>query len=173
MRRILAGLLWALLAAGLYVAYAAYSIGDLVDGFRKGDADQIAAHVDFPSVRAGLKEQITAAMMQSAMKEKDGGGLGTAFVAAFGPTMVGNMVDSMVTPSGLRTMMQNRAGDGDLTKRFDLSTFLDHLTIISPTQIKISDPKSAALRLAFQDLTWKLVEVRLSDDALRDAAAKK
>ena len=75
MRRVISVLL---ISAAAYVGFAAYSVWGLVSGIQQRDAVAISDHVDFPAVRASIKEQMTSALMaetmEQAKKNDDAGG---------------------------------------------------------------------------------------------------
>jgi hypothetical protein len=80
------------------------------------DADAVAAQVDFPALRASVKEQAFAAMGGKAGETAGGSDGGNPF-AAFGRKMamavVDPLVDAAVSPEGVATMVEHgRIGIG-------------------------------------------------------------
>lgn len=77
---------------------------------KSGNTDSIAALVDFPAVRTSIKDSLMAAVTKSAAESAKspsgsssiGAGLGLMFA---GP-MINSMVDGMVTPQGVSTMIK-------------------------------------------------------------------
>lgn len=74
------------------------------------DADAVAAQVDFPALRASVKEQAFAAMGGKAGETAGGTDGGNPF-AAFGRKMamavVDPLVDAAVSPEGVATMVEH------------------------------------------------------------------
>jgi len=71
-----------------------------------GDADKLQRLVDFPSVREGLKGQLSAMFMQSmqsdaGLRDNPFGGL----AALMAPAFINQAIDSYVTPEGISAMM--------------------------------------------------------------------
>lgn len=91
-----------------YVAAAPYlTVSNLKTGIVENDAELLSENIDFPVFRQNLKNRFSAAMMRNA-----GAAFGnnpfTAVASRFASTMVEEVVDSFVTPSGLAKLM---AGD--------------------------------------------------------------
>lgn len=71
-----------------------------------GDADAFSSHVDFPALRESLKAQIMALFgkkMASATGEQANGFAALGMMMAVG--LANSVIDTMVTPSGVMTMM--------------------------------------------------------------------
>lgn len=77
------------------------------DAAERGDGAALSQHVDFPAVRENLKTQINAMIM------KEAGNGENPEMAAAGAMLVnalaGPMIDAMVTPEALTSMMQGKA----------------------------------------------------------------
>lgn len=165
MRRLLASV--ALLGI-LYISNAAYSIYNFISALQTADHATISTHVDFPAVRASLKEQITFALMTNAGSKGDK--LSAGLVAAFGPTIIGNFIDTLVTPSGIAKLLENRdptspARTGS-PQQLDLRRFLESLSITGPTEFRVQAPEGSSVTATFKDWTWKITDLRLPRDAL-------
>ena len=71
----------------------------------KNDATQLAAYVDFPSVKESLKASVNAAMASKVASDKDTdpfSTIGTALAAA----LVNPMIDALVTPENLAMIVR-------------------------------------------------------------------
>src|SRR5687768_8827809 len=92
-------------AIGWYFGSPHYTMWQMKRAVENDDADALASYVDFPAVRDDLKGQLTAQMRAEASRRNDAvGGL----ALAFGPAVIGTMVDNIVTPAGVRTLLANR-----------------------------------------------------------------
>ncbi|MDE2578984.1 MAG: DUF2939 domain-containing protein [Hyphomicrobiales bacterium] len=174
MKRVVA-LLGVLIAA--WVGYAAYALNQFADGVRNGDAPQIAAHVDFPAVRASLKEQANAALLANVSRPGGdlGGRIAAGLAAALGPGVVNNLVDTLVTPAGFSELMQRDGAGGAPAapgEKIRADGFLRYASIVSPTQIRISDGKKPPLLFSFTGGTWKLTGVELPPDLIKQMLAR-
>lgn len=121
--------LFAWVGVGLLVVGVAYflspllSLRSLATAMRAGDAHELEKRVDFSSVRAGLKDQLKAAMLANMAKDdrlKDNPFAGLA--VAFGPAMVDSVVDASVTPAGIARLIEEgklRAKSGGAGARVD------------------------------------------------------
>lgn len=93
-----------LAAAGWFIASPYMALASIKSAAEAGDSATVAAHIDFPELRASIKDQIaqqaSAAMGGSA---KQGG-----FGAAMAVGMMGGLVDQYVTPEGLNTLLAQK-----------------------------------------------------------------
>ncbi|NIA55230.1 DUF2939 domain-containing protein [Massilia sp. TW-1] len=124
------------LAAATLLAIAATSAASpwwtlhrLQAAVARHDADAVAAQVDFPALRASVKEQAFAAMGGKA-GEAAGGRDGANPFAAFGRKMamavVDPLVDAAVSPEGVATMVEHgRIGIGRPAPAADTSDTSD------------------------------------------------
>ena len=96
-----------LLLVGAYLFAPYYTLWRLVQAARAHDIKTVTALVDFPSVRATLKPQLTAALQaQLTADQPKPKNLLEQIGAALSPVLVGNAVDSVVTPDGVATMLR-------------------------------------------------------------------
>ena len=90
----------AALAVGWYAVSPFWAQHQLQLALDSGDSAEIAREVDFPAVRASLKDQLD---------QRIGGAAGTNVLAQFGAviaaTVSDRMVDWLVTPEGLRRIL--------------------------------------------------------------------
>lgn len=155
----------------LYAGYAAYSIGEIVKGIETGDSDLLAAHIDFPAVRASLKTQLREAMAaEPAAAKSIDADAGKGLAAVLRSAMAGNLIDAVVTPAGVAALMAKRRAEGALRNpTFSLSALLDHLSAGGPAELRLGEGGGEELVLGFRDWTWKIVDVRASPEKLRRA----
>ncbi|MDB5722838.1 MAG: hypothetical protein JWP15_3456, partial [Alphaproteobacteria bacterium] len=99
-RLILGGLgLVVALAAAWYFASPSWTLYRMRAAAQSGDSEAFAAYVDFPALRENMKGQMKARLQSEAKSERSGlGGL----EIALGSVLVGPMVDSIVSPEGVR-----------------------------------------------------------------------
>jgi hypothetical protein len=82
--------------------------GPLVTALKTGDRDKLEQLIDFPSVREHLKEDLRARLMHKlqsdlGVKHSPFAGLGMLI----GPAIVDRMVDNLITPATISTVVQN------------------------------------------------------------------
>ena len=108
MRRILIGVFAIVLVAiGVYLGGPYYTLWRLVQAARAHDIRVVSQIVDFPSVRASLKPQLTAALQAQLDKQKPKPqNLLEQIGAAIAPVFVGNAVDTVITPEGVAVMLR-------------------------------------------------------------------
>lgn len=96
----------ALAAAGWYLASPIFAFRALGAAARDGDAPRLERLVDFPRVRASLKDQLNARLIGSlqggSVREGPFGALG----ALLGAGIVERVVDVAVTPSGVAAILR-------------------------------------------------------------------
>lgn len=106
---------WGVLIGLAVVALAAWwlaapvlTFNALAEAARKGDVASLERLVDFPAVRASLKDQLAARLQAEIGKDRrladnPFGALG----ALLAPTIVDQVVDAAVTPAGVAAMVVN------------------------------------------------------------------
>jgi len=99
---------WILVALFLYGIYPYYTVFALRTAFKEGDSERLERFVDFPAVRQSFKEQIQAKILHSAADHAQSNPFSSGLVAVFGPAVVDKLVDALVTPSGVATIVRER-----------------------------------------------------------------
>ena len=85
-----------------YFESPAWTLKGMKDASQSQDADALNAYIDYPALRESLKAELMARMMVEAQKDKSGFG---ALGMAIGSTMMGPMIDGLVTPAGMRAAL--------------------------------------------------------------------
>jgi hypothetical protein len=94
----------AILAA--YYSYSPYqTVHAMKSAGENRDGEALAEHIDFPSVRQSIKEQVNVKLLKIVNDESKDNPIG-ALGAAFGGMLVDKLVDAYVTPAGLIQMMK-------------------------------------------------------------------
>lgn len=105
-KAILAGIAALIVAAGAWYWFSpSLAMQGLRDAALAGDKDELRERVDFPAIRESLKSQMRAMMVAEMAKEKDNpfAAMGMAFVGA----IIDPMIDSMVSPDGIKVMVES------------------------------------------------------------------
>jgi hypothetical protein len=167
----------ALVAILGYGASPYITLSNLQDAVTAKDAAAIQAYVSWDDVRANLKADLMAEIEDNAEMK------GNPLAATFGQKMIDGLVDSMITPEMLATVVEN----GGLKKRrqslFDQianrgkasdlsndkveleSAFFTGLTTFGLTLRKGDD--TVDVELGLDGLGWKITRVRLPMEALQ------
>lgn len=159
---------------GLSPYYATYR---LFQALSSGDKEELDARIDFPSLRASLKDELNAMLMKNIVKsadQKDNPFAGLALVLM--PKIVDSMVDAYVTPSGIATIINDpkklEPRDGDKAtdtehasidsqnKKFDIGR-IQYAFFQNPTSFLIRIDRNVSLKLQFRDWGWKLTRLTL------------
>ncbi len=96
----------AVLVVAWIVAAPYITVYQMKSAAESRDGEALSEHIDFPSVRQSLKDQMNAMFLKEMaqdkeMKDNPFAALGTAFAGM----MVNKMVDAFVTPAGITQMM--------------------------------------------------------------------
>ena len=91
--------------AGWYFGSPYYTLWQVRRAVDSNDADALAGYIDFPAVREDLKGELNA---QIAAEARRRGAAVSGLAQAFGPAVLNLVVDNVVTPAGVRTMLANR-----------------------------------------------------------------
>ncbi|WP_400765880.1 DUF2939 domain-containing protein [Methylosinus sporium] len=181
MRRALIALFALLVLALLYAGYAFLSLRQLEAGVKAGDAASISDHVDFPAVRASIKEQLSAIVMSRALDEADrrrsaGVRLGAGLLAAIGPALIDTAIDRFVSPAAIGALLARRApaagggggeAGGQEPRELDLRRFAHRFELLSPTRFRITHKDGVAIVFVLTDWTWKVADIRIPPDILK------
>lgn len=161
---------------GYFIAAPFLVLNNIRQGFEERNAEKIARHIDFPTLRQSLKEQVGAAALAAANKPTQDDSFNTAF-AALAPGFIGGLIDSYVTPSGLEQFVQAQAN----TTLSNTSTGLDvdPQKLLSDVSYGFESLDRFAVRVPNKDtgrevivilirsgLTWKLSEIDIPAEAL-------
>ena len=97
---------------GYWLASPYFAIHEIKSGAQGRDADKVIKYIDFPAVRDDLKAQLIGIMTKNMqtdpeMASNPFAGLAAAFVVP----MVNSMIDTYVTPSGIKGLMSSAPQD--------------------------------------------------------------
>lgn len=158
-----------LTAIVIYVAYAVYSLNDLVSGVASGNAQQISNHVDFPLVRESLKEQLRSQLMDQALADARNGSdpasqIGAGLAAAFGPAVINNVVDGLLTPSGVARLL-SKSKNGNVQRKPQYAKIFGSITILSPIKYRLGGfGDNTELIVTLKEFEWKVIDIQVPND---------
>jgi len=165
--RITAGLLAILVLIGAwYIASPLWTLHELREAARAGDAKAFASYVDFPVLRENVKTQLRH---QLADRIHSRGG-----IAALGAILVGGIVDDsidrLVSPDALRIILEKmQPGGGPLG--FSVSDASVRRDGVSQFRLVAKTERGSGRTLVFtrHGLGWKLSDIVLSADSDGDS----
>lgn len=92
---------------GYYLASPFLAMQGLKSGFVSKNADQVNQYIDYPSLQSDLKAQLGAMMLKSMQSDPEmAANPFSGFALAMITPMVNSMVDTYVTPSGMKTILE-------------------------------------------------------------------
>lgn len=98
-----------ILLAIVYLFASPYiALHQIKNAAQKGNSDELASYIDFPSVRQSFKDQLNAQMVKEMANQKNDNDGFAALGAMFASVMVDKMVDALVTPQGMTLMLQGK-----------------------------------------------------------------
>jgi len=185
MKRLIALLIVLMLA---FVAYPYLSLYFVYNSIEKGDETALETQADWDAVRAGFKEDLSAAAAREAERNaKKLGPLGEVLTNALAPAVVDSLVDAYVTPRGLIKLVRS-GGDLNQPPKKDQPPATDEngqkvavtwAFFDTPGDFRVSfeDPKNAnltgvSLIMALEGAQWKITRIKLPIENLQDAAHK-
>lgn len=112
------------IVAGLLAAYAAaapyVTVHQMKAAAQRRDGEALAEHIEFPSVRQSLKDQLNALFLKElAEDEKLADNPFATLGAAFAGMMVDRIVDAYVTPAGLAQLMAGEKPELESDPRYE------------------------------------------------------
>lgn len=155
--RWLAGLLLTLVlvTAGWVAAGPWYVTAQIRDGIVHGDEVLLARHVDFPALRADLKQQLHAMLAGRAAARQDE--RMAQVVAGIAALLVDGMVERYVTPDGLAALSSGGEGRRPFANaRHDWEAHDRHVLYVPA-----GNDDEVGFVLARRGLHWQLVAIRL------------
>lgn len=160
----------ALVAMAAWVYFGPYvAARSLQSAVEARDSTRISEHVNFPALRESLKASVMSKLTTEATKSNEGGAfaaLGVALVSS----MIGPLIDAMVSPEGLANMLKGEkpkpdnppAAADDASSGIERSSRYESLDRFVVTIKKKGEPDSMGFVFAREGLfNWKLSAVRL------------
>ena len=154
-------------------AYASpyYALRQIKTALAERNADALAAHVDFPALRASVKTQLEASMARSIEATAGSGNPLAALGQSIAGAMLGKMVDAMVSPAGVVALVNKSAvspqadadapADGAQTKAAYSAGYAGVNTFV--VRAKDGNAQQGALVLQRHGLwDWKLSSIEIA-----------
>lgn len=107
MRKLAWGLLLFGGLVGLWLAGPLWSAYRLLQAVQQANPDAISARVDYADFRESLKDEANRFFAREAAKQQQQGNLLGAIGNALGSTFINPLVDSLVTPDGVKLLVEN------------------------------------------------------------------
>lgn len=169
-----------LISLGVVVAYAAYpywSLYRLEEALEAGDESSLKHYVDWPAVRSGLKEDLSAMLSREtgrAIASGDGEqALGGMLASTIANAMLEPLINALVTPEGLAAMIregrtkagaptsggQSNGRDRGLSERLSFAFFTGPATFEAVFETEEGEDVVGVMQL--NGLRWQLVRLRL------------
>lgn len=160
-------------AAGWFFYSPYHVLGKLEKAGKSGDADYINAHVEYPSVRASLKESFSRVIFKGVTEDPARqNGFALAGVA-FASMIADKIVDGLVTPEGVSAMLRGRlpgdvvkkepeqAGEGSAQAATDRPKPQMGYDSLNVFKVKVGNDKSRVVVTLARDgvFDWKLTRV--------------
>jgi len=183
-RRRLSGLIYAaavLALAAFYYVWSPYHAASLLqNALNEGDPAGLGSAIDFPAVRASLKEQIKNQITQSDSQSRSIPPAGSPLAAAL--SMIDHSIDLYITPKGLSGLVKKSGpfSKEDLAQAISPEVAANILLALNTQPASnrglasfgdfVLDKDAVMLHLRFQELGWKLERIDLGP-GLRTAAS--
>lgn len=153
----------------IYIAAAPYiTVHQMKSAAESHDGEALSEHIDFPSVRQSLKDQMNAMFMKEMAKDEMKDNPFAALGAAFAGVMVDKMVEAYVTPAGITQLMagekpkpsEGRESDGS-SRRKPLSDSSMSYESLDKFVVKVKGGTGEEGRFVLRrrGIGWKLTEI--------------
>ena len=162
----------AILIAGYVVASPLITVYQMKSAAEKNDGEALSEHIEFPSLRQSIKDQVNAMFVEKLENDKNLKGNAFAGLAmVFAGALVEKAVDVYVTPAGISKIMAGemvslgelgQSSEGKTKKEpFKNASFSYESTdkFVVTVANKSEEPVRFILRR--QGLNWKLTDIRL------------
>lgn len=180
-KRVIVGLCAGLAAAGWLYASPFWTLKAMRDAAEARDAEALAAHVDFPALRADLKSDLSAAMMAEMARARATEDMSArpdalgALGLALGLAMLDPLIEGMVSPAGLQMMFAGNPAAASSATPAPLRevSASGEVTVtrngLSEFRVSGKGDDPAALVFRRDGLGWRLVGIDLPPQALASA----
>ncbi|OPY90531.1 MAG: hypothetical protein A4E72_00599 [Syntrophus sp. PtaU1.Bin208] len=173
MKKIAGFVLLVVIAVGLYAAAGPYiTLYSIKNGVEKSDPEKISRNVDFPVLRANLKEQLNSRIVSGKALTSEDNPVARA-AKRLVSKMADGMVDALVTPAGLTKLVEGErrkqdpnpdtaSRSGEEKSRFLQNTSCRYESL-SEFSVRTKDDKNREIRfiLTRKGLSWKLSNIIL------------
>jgi Protein of unknown function (DUF2939) len=167
--KIIAAIGLVLFAISIYIAASPYiTVHQLKSAAERHDGEALSEHIEFPSVRQSLKDQMNAMLMKEMAKDEMKDNPFAAFGAALGGVMVDKMVETYVTPAGITQLMAGenpqpteRGKSGGSSARKPLSDASMSYESLNKFVVKVkgNNGEEGKFVLRRRGMSWKLTEI--------------
>lgn len=105
-----AGLLAIVIGVALYLVASPYiTVHQMKVAAEKRDGEALSEHIDYPSVRQSLKDQLKAELVKELAEEEAADNPFAALGTLMASAIVDGLVDVFVTPTGMRYLMSGES----------------------------------------------------------------
>jgi len=152
----------------IYLVAAPYiTVLQIQSAAERNDGEALSEHIDFPSVRQSIKDQMNAVILKEMSEDKKVKKDAFAELgAAFAGVMIDRLVDSYVTPAGITQLMagENPTLEGDKpdskSGRKPLSEASRSYESLSKFVVRVKgDTGEGKFVLRRRGLGWKITEI--------------
>lgn len=165
---------WAIVLLGLAAVYFVLSplltVYQIRSAAEQRDGEALAEHIEFPSVRQDLKDQLNVALGKSMAEEMEDNPF-AVLGGLLGGVIIDKMVDAYVTPAGLIQLMQGEVPDapgtgGDSTREprerpLEGARYRYEAWDKFSVEMNDDDGDEVKFILRRRGIGWKLTEIRL------------
>lgn len=145
-----------LLVFGYLFASPYLTIYQIRQAIEQEDSAALASHIDFPSVRQSLKDQVNAQMLQD-MPQAPSSERGLAALGAIlASSMLDKVVDVMVSPQGITVLMQGK----QLKDSLPMQTQSDFQTTHSSESASLSGAEKVNYKGRYQSFNQFAVQIQ-------------
>jgi len=158
----------------LYFAAAPYiTVHQMKSAAESHDGEALSEHIEFPSVRQSLKDQMNAMIMKEMAKDKIKDSTFAVLGGAFAGVVVDKIVEAYVTPAGITQLMagekpkssKGREPDGSF-RRKPLSDSSMSYESLDKFVVKVKGVPGEERRFVLRrrGIGWKLTEIIITLD---------
>lgn len=171
-----AAALLAALFAGWYFVSPGLTVKAMVEAAQENDEARFSSYVDYPALREDMKAELTGRLQAEAKRD---GSPGAKLGLAMGMAVMGPLVDSMVSPKGMKAAFASLAkeqtakakagggagGGGDAAKQSEAKDAEPEIRRIDFNSFVVTGKANPGSGLVFErrGLSWKLAGIELAE----------
>jgi hypothetical protein len=161
----------------IYVVAAPYiTVHQMRDAAKQRDGEALSEHIDFPSVRQSIKDQLNAKFAKAVSEDKEMSDSALAPLGmAFASVVIDKAIDVYVTPAGIAQLMagenlqpdtDREGGRHDSADREPLSEASMSYEAISKFSVRVKNEDGEEVKFVFRrrGIGWKMTDIIIPPD---------
>lgn len=165
-----------IIALGAYLASPYFALYNLKSAITSDDADKLSESVDFEALRKNIKDIVMAQASEVIAEELDDNPF-ASLGAALGGVVIEGVVNAMITPQGIISMIKSNSKDTSSIKATSNPLSIlgkGSVSYVSLNKVKVTSKDKTMTMMFKRDgyFNWKLYNLLIPTETLLNTAQK-